>query len=479
MAKILHFKLQHLRRRADVHTNEPACMMSHTDGECNRMTPDAEITKNLAGAFVFFTATWLLTGVLVSTSQDFSDDDPIHYSKTESHDPVAALQEQIDRDQVRLTYEPQRGYLDSILKSLKVPPSSQGLVFSKTSLQREHINPRKPRALYFNDDTYVGYVRGAPFLEFAAIDRNLGAVFYTLNQDPAGKPRFSRQNYQCLQCHEAAATESVPGLLLRSVYPDMDGDAIQSGGSFITTDQSPLKERWGGWYVTGATGAGHHMGNTRYDDEDRPDQTDFASRANLLDLSRYLKTSPYPRDTSDAVALMIFAHQQRLHNLITSTNYFVRTCLFDADVQTKRPGAEPLKIQAATETRINAACEILVKAILFCGEFQLTETIKGTSGFAEEFSARGPRDGHGRSLRDLDLTHRLFKYPCSYLIYGEQFDALPQEALSCVYRRLFDILTGKDQSQTFGHLSNENRAAILQILRETKNELPGYWKLAP
>src|SRR5665213_609160 len=343
-------------------------MMYHTGRQCNRMTPITKIKKKLADPAAIFIAACLLAGAGAATLQAFSEDDPIHYSKTTAHDPVAALQDRIDRDQIHLTYEPQRGYLDSVLKSLKVPPSSQGLVFSKTSLQREHINPRKPRALYFNDDTYVGYVRGAPFLEFASIDPKLGAVFYTLNQDPTGKPKFNRQNYQCLQCHEAAATESVPGLLLRSVYPDMDGDAIQSGGSFITTDQSPLKERWGGWYVTGATGAGHHMGNTRYDDEDRPDQTDFASRANLLDLSRYLKTSPYPRDTSDAVALMVFAHQQRLHNLITSTNYFVRTCLFDADVQLKRAGALPAKIHETTETRINGACEILVRAILFCGE---------------------------------------------------------------------------------------------------------------
>jgi hypothetical protein len=256
----------------------------------------------------------------------------------------------------------------------------------------------------------------------------------------------------------------------------MDGDPIQSGGSFITTDQSPLTERWGGWYVTGATGSQRHMGNTRYDDEDHPELNDFSSRANLLDLSRYMKTSPYPRDTSDAVALMVFAHQQRLHNLITSTNYFVRTCLFDADAQTKLPGADAAKIREATRTRITGACEILVRAMLFSGEYQLADTVKCTSGFAEEFSARGSRDGHGRSLRDLDLTRRLFKYPCSYLIYGEQFDSLPSEALDCVYRRLFEVLTGKDQSKAFSHLSADDRGAILQILQETKKGLPRYWR---
>jgi hypothetical protein len=297
--------------------------------------------------------------------QAFSDDEPIRYSKTQAHDPVAVLADKVDRDQIHLSYDPQRGYLDSVLKLLDVPPSSQGLVFSKTSLQREHINPRKPRALFFNDDTYVGYVRGAPFLEFASIDRNLGAVFYTLSQDQSAKPKFSRQNFQCLQCHETAATESVPGLLLRSVYPDMNGDPIQSGGSFVTTDQSPFSERWGGWYVTGGTGSQHHMGNTRYDDENTPDQSDFASRANLLDLSRYLKTSPYPRDTSNAVALMVFAHQQRLHNLITSTNYFVRTCLFDADIRLKQSGADSAKILEALNALIDGTCEILVKAMLF------------------------------------------------------------------------------------------------------------------
>ena len=92
-----------------------------------------------------------------------------------------------------------------------------------------------------------------------------------------------------------------------------------------------------------------------------------------------------------------------------------------------------------------------------------------------EFSARGPRDSKGRSLRDLDLQTRMMKYPCSHLVYSASFDSLPDEAKERVYRRMFDVLTGQDESQQFSHLSGSDRTAIIGILRETKSDLPDYW----
>src|SRR5207247_1213252 len=135
---------------------------------------------------------------------------------------------------------------------------SQTLVFSKTSFQRDFISPQTPRALYFNAHTYIGWVQGAPVLEVATVDPQLGAVFYILNQEPGGKPKFVRQTYECLQCHDSGLTRSIPGHIIRSVYPDAQGQPILSEGTYITTDQSPLKERWGGWYVTGRHGMQRH-----------------------------------------------------------------------------------------------------------------------------------------------------------------------------------------------------------------------------
>jgi hypothetical protein len=130
----------------------------------------------------------------------------------------------------------------------------------------------------------------------------------------------------------------------------------------------------------------------------------------------------------------------------------------------------------STKSRIKHAGEPLVEYLLFSGEAKLTAAVAGTSSFRDEFSARGPRDRQGRSLRDFDLQTRLFKYPCSYLIYSPSFGALPGEVKDYVLSRLWEVLSGQDQSDKFRHLSASDRQAILEILRDTLPELPAYWQ---
>ena len=79
-------------------------------------------------------------------------------------------------------------------------------------------------------------------------------------------------------------------------------------------------------------------------------------------------------------------------------------------------------------------------------------------------------------MRQFDLQKRIFKYPCSYLIYSEAFDTIPGPAKEYIYRRLLEVLTGKDQSPDFASLTTEDRTAILQILTATKPGLPEEWK---
>jgi hypothetical protein len=105
----------------------------------------------------------------------------------------------------------------------------------------------------------------------------------------------------------------------------------------------------------------------------------------------------------------------------------------------------------------------------------LTEPVRGVSGFSEVFASSGPRDRKGRSLRDLDLKTRLLRYPCSYLIYSEPFDQLPEVARERLYRRLWEVLTGRDNTAKFASLSAKDRKAILEILQDTKKGLPDYW----
>ncbi len=173
-------------------------------------------------------------------------------------DPVANLQKRIDARKVRLEYDQQHGYLASVLRELKISTASQTLVFSRTSFQARLISPKHPRALYFNDDVHVGWVPRGEVLEIASTDPQLGPVFYTLEQRKTERPAFVRQNDACLQCHASSMTRDTPGYIVRSVFADATGQPLLRNGTFLIDQESPLKERWGGWYVSGHHGAAAH-----------------------------------------------------------------------------------------------------------------------------------------------------------------------------------------------------------------------------
>ena len=406
------------------------------------------------------------------------DDEPIRYDAPPFKDPVAQLQQRMDQGQTRLEYSVPGGYLLSVLKQLNVQPSSQTLVFSKTSFQFQHISPANPRALYFNDEVYVGWVRGGDVVEVSAVDPDRGAMFYSLDQRETDKPRFVRRD-ECLQCHASPRTQGVPGHLVRSVYPDAEGLPLLQAGSFQTDHTSPLRERWGGWYVTGTHGALRHMGNNWVRDVGRPDQLDMEAGANVTRLQGLVKLDHYLRPDSDLVALMVLEHQTKLHNLLTRANWETRIALHQQDDMNRALGQPSDQWFDSTRRRIHSHVEDLLKYMLFTEEARLDAAVAGTSGFQDEFPKTGPRDRRGRSLRDLDLKTRLFRYPCSFLIYSKAFDALPPAARDHLYRRLHDVLTGKDQSKEFAALSHDDRTAILEILLDTKSGLPDYWKVIP
>src|SRR5205823_12956161 len=115
--------------------------------------------------------------------------------------------------------------------------------------------------------------------------------------------------------------------------------------------------------------------------------------------------------------------------------------------------------------------------LLFLDEAPLTDRVRGSSAFAQRFAAAGPRDAKGRSLRELDLTRRLMKYLCSYLIYSDAFDALPASAKDPIYRRMWEVLSGEDSGARYRTaLSLADRQAIVEILRDTKQDLPPYFQ---
>lgn len=404
------------------------------------------------------------------------DIEPINYSSDTVSDRVSLLQQQIDAGQVKLTYDKRHGYLPGVLKHLGIPKSSQTLVFSKTSFQQRQISPERPRALYFNDDAYVGWVQGGDVVEISAVDPQKGAVFYSLPQQVAPQTQFVRHTHECLQCHTSSLTQGVPGHLVRSVFPDAKGYPVLKAGTFRTNHASPLSERWGGWYVTGNHGRQRHMGNVLLENEEDRDSLDREAGANVVDLAKFFSTTRYLSPHSDIVALMVLEHQVQMHNLITAANYATRQAQYHSRFMNSMLDRPADELSDSATRQIQGATERLVRYMLFVDETTITDSISGTSGFAEEFVAKGPFDDRGRSLRTLDLQDRLFQYPCSYLIYSDAFDGLPLVAKQHIYRRLHEILSGSDDSEYFIHLSKDDRRAILEILTQTKPELVTVWK---
>lgn len=392
---------------------------------------------------------------------------PIHYMTAEVNDPVAKLSAKLEAGEIELAYDDKHGYLKSVLEALDVPISSQTLVFSKTSLQLQRISPRTPRALYFNDDVYVGFCQRGDVLEFAATDAKQGATFYTMKQSADGPPKVIRDKGICLSCHSSSRTQDVPGYLVRSVFADFSGRPVFGEGTFTTDHTSPLKERWGGWYVTGKHGDAQHMGNVLFKESEG--ELDRESGANLESLDSIVSTDAYLSGHSDIVALMVLEHQTQMHNAIAWANYETRRAIHQSNQMNELLDREPGYISESAERRINRSADRVLKYLLMCDEFPLEDPITGTSSYTKDFQSRGIRDSSGRSLRDLNLQQRLFRYPCSYLIYSPAFDGLPDEVRSRVLDRLKEILLGND-SPEFAHLTPQMRREILEILRDTKPE---------
>jgi len=391
-----------------------------------------------------------------------SDHPAIQYAQTPPDDPVARLGKRIDSGEVKLGYSPEFGYLPALLKQFGLNIDSQMLVFSKTSFQATKIGPRAPRALYFADDVMMGFVQTGDVLEFAALDPKQGFNFYTLDIAKADKPEFVRRD-TCLQCHQGLSTLGVPGILVSSVYPGADGMPAFRGNAMISDHRTALDHRWGGWYVTGTHGSQSHMGNAVAHNSAQPQFLDIKGTQNLTSLEKKFDTSKYLAPTSDIVALMTLEHQTRMTNLMVRIGWDTRIALGEG------------KLDDAARDRINGEIEDMVTYMLFADETRLYEPIQGVSTFTKTFPERGPRDRQGRSLRDFDLEKRLFRYPLSYMIYSAAFDSMPELVRERVYQRLYEVLTGKDQSQTYARLTADDRRAILEILRDTKPNLPDYW----
>jgi hypothetical protein len=394
-----------------------------------------------------------------------TEDQAIKYSTAPLNNPVADINKKILDGAIQLTFEGRGGYLRSALEALQLPVDSQLLVFSRASLQGKQIGELNPRAVFFNDRIALGWVRGGALIEVAVQDETAGIVFYTLDQKPdaAGPPQFKR-GFICLGCHMAGDTLGVPGFLMFSTTRQNPSQGF-SLPRFV--DQSdPLERRFGGWFVTGSTGSATHMGNEAA-------ALDGRATRQLTSVDGLFDPDGYRTLSSDIVAHLVFTHQVGMTNLLTRAGWQARV----ADPALHPPYTAAPGEEERIALMMKGVASDVVDHLLFVDEAALADRVRGQSGFAERFSASGPRDRKGRSLYELDLNRRLMKYPCSYLIYSPAFDALPPRAKDPIYQRLWEILSGAEQETRHQvALSRPDRQAIVEILRDTKKDLPSYFQ---
>jgi hypothetical protein len=259
-------------------------------------------------------------------------------------------------------------------------------------------------------------------------------------------------------------------MIVRSVFPGADGTPIRKFEDFVIDARSPFEQRWGGWYVTGRTGSIRHMGNSTVTDAANSKPLLSDQTFNLQSLKGKFDTDAYLSPYSDIVALMVFEHQVHMVNLFTRVGWEVRFALYQEQMD------KAVRSHTVTDGILRDGARELVDYMLFVDEAPLPDRIQGTSGFTETFSAKGPRDSKGRSLRQFDLQWRLMRFPCSYMIYSEAFDGMPDQAREAVYKRIWQILSGEEKSHKYSKLSLADRQAIVEILRETKKGLPDYFQ---
>lgn len=402
---------------------------------------------------------------------------PIEYSESEASNRVSIIQKKLELGTLSLPRGSHKKFVEAFLESMSVPVDTQVLVFSLTSFQRDLIHPKQPRAMYFSDDCYIGWVPGG-LMEVAVTDPKLGIVFYHLNPREESKAMKFTRDRECLSCHGGSMTRNWPGLIVRSVYPDSSGNPITSAGGFFTDHQSRIEDRWGGWYVTGEHGSLRHMGNAIGKRATYGAELDRESGANLKNLDQFFPTKKYPRPGSDILALMVLEHQVGMHNRLSTGSLRVRKWThYQRQLQkelgetvTDEPTGSALLVVQSEAKRI-------LEYLFFAREVRLSKnSIQGNDVFQTAFRKNRREDAEGRSLKDFNIRSRLFAYRCSYMVYSESFESMPDVLKKELYRRMIEILSAESPPKEFAHLSSTERRAIHQILLATHDGFASAWQ---
>ena len=414
-----------------------------------------------------------LFGLRTARGDDAFEREPISYSTATPQDAIAALQAKLASGEARLEGD-EKQVVRELLAALGVPEASQMLVFSKTSFQKDRISPTHPRAVYFSDEVYVGWCPGG-LVEIAAIDPLLGPVFYSFDPHADKKSPTFHRDADCLRCHGGTFIRDIPGLLVRSVFTDSEGQPLQSLGGELVDAATPVEKRWGGWYVTALQAGPRHRGNLILSTEQEPAAKEMAANANLRTLETQVDTRPYLVPSSDVAALLIFEHQVSVQNVLTKANQqCLRMMAYQKNLQRElkeRVSEEPT--YESVRHVFSEASQQVLDALLCKDEALLPEKgIQGVGGFAKAFMANPGKS----SLKQLDLRQHLLKYRCSYLILSSTFDRLQPSLRRRVLQRLWRVLTDPSEEPRYYYLESAERENIRELLRAGLRNLPRSWR---
>jgi len=352
----------------------------------------------------------------------------------------------------------EKAFLLSVLKALEVPVSSQMLVFSTTSLQLRLITPENPRALYFNEDTYIGYIPGGK-LEVVSIDPALGGIFYITDVPRGNEPFRAERSNRCANCHVAEDSGYVPGLVVKSVLPGVRGGSLETFRKAQTGHAVPLKDRFGGWYVTGVERLGPHLGNVF---------GQYAAGGELqkmplepgtrFDFARYLAA------TTDVLPQLLHEHQVGFVNRAVAATYRTRELVAQG------------KATDAVLTELDGIARAFTRYLLFADEVPLPRgAVVGDPAYKTDFLRTRRADTRGAALKDFDLQTHLFRYRCSYMIYSAAFTGMPPEIKQRVYHRIWQALDLARPDPEYAYLPPVEKQNIRAILRATLKDLPAGW----
>lgn len=429
------------------------------------------MTKQL---LVTLLAAPVLCGISAAQQREAYEDEPINYSTASPHDSISSLQKRIAAGELTLG-RTGRELVLALLGELRIPSESQVLVFSKTSLQRARISPDRPRAIYFTDTCYLGWVP-AGLVEITTIDPVLGPIFYAFNPEAARTNNAAcvTRDSDCMRCHGGTFVRGIPGVFVRSAFTDAEGEPLLRYGSEVVDFRTPFTNRWGGWYVTGKHGAALHRGNVTVTEKNDRLESDFQRGANITDLSKFFDPTLYVTNTSDIVALLVLEHQTAMQNALTKASLDSRRMLaYQNNLQ--RDLKEPITEDAvydSVKSVLDSSARDVVDTLLFRGEAELPAGLEGSVNFQHAFQANARRTSDGTSLKDFLLQGHLFKNRCSYLIYSDSLLSLPSQLKRRIYDRLSHALRLGAPDPRYAYLDEAECDRIIEILRQTHPEFP-------